>query len=396
MNVIKKYWTSVYRYVLLLVPGFCMCAGIYFSTLKLLGFYPNLSWTQILMFDCSQLVYLGIGLFFIFQNKKNDSYIPEHLRYVKSYTTIILFIQYNVILYLFPSSHLWECTFLFFAILTFLFDSKLITLNTIFYFLCLVLAHLFRPYAYLPLADAEVGEIIAYRVMIYWLTSICIIIIVYSVEHFLIQAQESTEENVILLDKQLKYYQDMELLDTELRKFRHDVKNHFICMESLLNNGNMDDLHQYFEDLQHSFSSFNDKKYFSGNEIVDAILNHDLAHSCAKEINVTVYGNLPPIETVSAIDMCTIFSNLLSNAITSANKCVDTPTPQITIRFSGGKKFFSIVISNSILPQTSLQTKGKNHGFGVRKIRSVLEKYNGKYEINIEEHLFTMTIYLPI
>jgi len=396
MNVIKKYWTSVYRYVLLLVPGFCMCAGIYFSTLKSLGFYPNLSWLHILLFDCSQFVYLGIALFFIWKNWKDDSYIPMHLRYVKVYTVTILFIQYNVLLYLFPSSHLWECTFLFFAILTFLFDSKLMVLNTILYFISLLIAHFLRPGAFLPLADRDVGEIIAYRIMIYWLTAICIIVIVYSVERFLIRAQESTEENVILLEKQLEYYQDMELLDTELRKFRHDVKNHFICMESLLDKGNMDDLSKYFEDYKKAFS-FSEKKYYSGNEIVDAILNHDVPHYCAKEVKLTAYGTLPKIETVSDIDMCTLFSNLLSNAITAANQCIgNNLESQIDIHFSGGKKYFSIIVSNSMPAQSNNEKKGKNHGFGVRNIRDVLEKYNGTCEINIEEHTFAMTIYLPI
>lgn len=395
MNVIKKYWTSVYKYVLLLVPGFCMCAGIYFSSLKLQGFYPDLVWTKILMFDCSQIVYLGIALFFIWKNRRDSAYIPMHLKYVKGYTVIILFIQYNVILYLFPSPHLWECTFLFFTIITFLFDSKLIMLNTICYFISLVIAHVLLPEAFLPLADKNVGEIVAYRIMIYWLTAICIIIIVYSVEHFLIQAQESTEENVILMKKQLEYYQDMELLDTELRKFRHDVTNHFICMESLLNNGKINDLHRYFDEYKDSFS-FSEKKYFSGNEIVDAILNHDVPHYCAKEVKVTVYGTLPKIDTVSAIDMCTLFSNLLSNAITAANQCIDKSDARIEILFSGGKKYFSIVMSNSVFSENSIQAKGKNHGFGVRKIRSVLEKYDGTCEMDIEEDTFIMRTYLPI
>lgn len=200
---------------------------------------------------------------------------------------------------------------MFFAIITFLFDSKLIILNTICYFFSLVLAHLLWPGEYLPLADKNVGEVIAYRIMIYWLTAICIIIIVYFVEHFLIQAQESTEENVILMGKQLEY--------------------------------------------------------FTGNEIIDAILNHDVPHYCAKEVKLVVYGTLPKIDTVSAIDMCTLFSNILSNAIKAANQCIGIQDSTINIQFSGGKKYFSIIVSNSILSQNSIETKGKNHGFGVRK-----------------------------
>uniref|UniRef100_UPI00405604C1 sensor histidine kinase n=1 Tax=Acetatifactor sp. TaxID=1872090 RepID=UPI00405604C1 len=197
------------------------------------------------------------------------------------------------------------------------------------------------------------------------------------------------------MEKQLKYYKDMELMDTELRKFRHDVKNHFICMESLLNTGNIEQLQEYFDEFRQSFS-FSERKYNSGNEIIDAILNHDLIHHCKKEINVTVYGTVPKLDSISALDLCTLFSNLLSNAVTAANQCCDMPNPQINIHFSGGKKYFSIVISNTIPVESKVKKNDRNHGFGIRKIKSVLKKYGGTYEINTSQQLFTFTIFLPI
>lgn len=397
MNIIKKYWDSVYIYVLLLVPGFCMCAGIFWTVCKLLGQYPTLSWTKIILFDGSQLVYFAVALFFIFQGKKNSSYITEHLSYVKGFIVFTLFVQYNFILYLFASAHVWECTFLFFAIIVFLFDSKLMFINIMSYFLSLLAAHLLRPEKFLPLDRTNLKEIILFRLTIFILTAFCIMIIVYFVERFLMQIKESDEENVLLLEKQLKYYKEMELMDKELRKFRHDIKNHFICMETLFHSGKTEELQQYFEDLQQSFS-FDKKTVFSGNDIIDAILHYDLPRLCREETNVKVYGSLPDIQTVSAMDLCTVFSNLLSNAIASANQCAGISEPQLIIRFSGGKKFFSVTISNSILPQrpAGRKQKDRNHGFGIRKIKNVLDKYDGTYDLNREEQVLTVTIYLPV
>ena len=65
MNIIKKYWDSVYIYILLLIPGLCICAGTYWTICKLFGMYSNLSWTQIIPFDLSHLLYLSIGIYFI-------------------------------------------------------------------------------------------------------------------------------------------------------------------------------------------------------------------------------------------------------------------------------------------------------------------------------------------
>ncbi len=396
MNIIRKYWDSVYIYVLLLMPGFCACAGTYWTICKFLGWYPHLGWAQIITFDFSQVVYFSVAIYFITQNKKDHSYIPEHLMYVKGFIVTALFIQYNFIMYLFPSSHVLECTFLFFTIIAFLFDSKLTFFNIVAYFIAILIAHVLRPEEFLPMYESNLTEVIAYRIMIYWLTSGCILVIVYFVERFLMQAQNSSEENVRLMEKQLKYYKDMELMDVELRKFRHDIKNHFICMEYLYRNEKKEELDQYFQGLQDSFS-FQEKLYATGNVVIDAILNHDLHSQCEDRVKSTVYGSLPKIETVTAMDLCTVFSNMLSNSVASANK-VETAEPQIIIRFIGGERFFSIIISNSItdMEKEKNKKKDRNHGHGLYNIRNVVDKYKGNFEQQIEGDMITTTVYLPI
>ncbi|MBQ7782317.1 MAG: sensor histidine kinase [Lachnospiraceae bacterium] len=398
MNIIKKYWESAYIYVLLLIPGMCMCAGTYWTVCKYMGLYPELKWIQILVFDCTQLIYLSVALFLIYKNKKDTSYISGHLNWVKGFITISLFVQYNFILYLFPSQYVWECTFIFLVCMALFFDSKLMLLNVILYFLSLLAAHLFRPAAFLALEDGRVIESIFWRIVLLVLTTICIMIVVYVVECFLIQAREREEENVHLLEKQLKYYREMELMDTEVRKFRHDIKNHFIGMEALLNAGNTEELKAYFEDLQASFS-YPEKMFFTGNEVISAILHYDLHYYCKDEVEVNVYGDLPEIVTVSAMDLCTVFSNLLSNAITSANRCTDSLKPKIMIWFSAGNTFFSITIANSILQEAEegqKKSKDRNHGYGIKRINEVLEKYGGRWEKSVEQKTMTIKIYLPI
>lgn len=403
MNIIKKYWDSVYIYVLLIIPCYCACAGIFETICKAAGMYADLSWFKIAAFDVSQLIYLGIAVYFIYRNHKDSSYIPEHLFYVKGFIMVSLFIQYNSILILFPSNHIWACTFAFFAAFIFLFDSKIMLANILIYFASLVIVHVTRPDKYLPLDSPNLMEAIAFRLVIFWMVAICTLFIVYFVEKFLMQAHENREENIHLLEKQLQYYKNVELLDTELRKFRHDIRNHFICMESLFNSGKKEELQEYFESLQQDFS-FQETIYFSGNDVVDAILNYDIPHNCRPEVEVTVYGRLPELQTVSAMDLCTLFSNLLSNSISSANRCTDMKQPQIMIHFQTGKKYFTIAISNSIAEKEDAQyvtgrkkkQENKNHGFGLNKIKEVLEKYDGRFEQNIEHRLLTITVYLPI
>ncbi len=399
MNVIKKYWESAYIYILLIIPGLCICAGTYWTVCKLLGMYSDLLWEQIIPFDFSHLIYLSVGIYFIYRNKKEPTYISEHLSFIKTFIVIILFIQYNAILYLFPSYYVWECTFIFLSVIAFFFDSKLLAFNILSYAFFLLIAHMIYPENFLPVNDSTLTEVIAYRILIYVIISMCIMLIELFAERFLGQATKSNEENRLLLEKQLKYYQDMELMDTELRKFRHDIKNHFICMEWLFNSGKTDELQKYFRDLEQSFS-FGQHLSLSGNDIVDAILHHDLPHDCNDKIKVTTQGSLPALHTVSAMDLCTLFSNMLSNAIASAEQCErEAATPKINIHFSGGKNYFSIEMSNSIPKQNFTiknRIKDRNHGHGTQKIKDVLEKYDGRHELQLKEDMITLTIYLPI
>ncbi len=406
MNIVKKYWSSVYIYILLIVPCLCMCAGAFWTVFKSKGHYRELSWFQILAFDFSQIIYLGISLFCIYRNKKDSTFIHRNLVYIKWFITIILLIQYNFIMYLFPSTYVWECTFLFFAIVVFLFDTKYTIVNIAAYQLSILIAHIRNPHLFLPIYAGNLMEIITYRIVILELTSMCIVIIVYFAEHFVMQAKKQDEENINLIEKQLEYYKDIELLDTDIRKFRHDIDNHFICMEYLLNNGKTKELQTYFKDLQQSTSE-QKKLYLSGNEIVDAILNYDLPRYCDERVNIKLKGSLCHIESVSSMDLCTLFSNLLSNAIKSVNKCFLTDitkgnlTPEINIKFSYGQIFFSIEISNTYcndIPENAKAKtrKNKNHGYGLNKIHEVLDKYDGKIEHITVNHIITIKVYMPI
>lgn len=402
MNIMKKYWDSVYVYILLLIPGLCIFAGAFWTIYKALGYYSNLAWLKIGLFDLSQIIYLGIALYFIFRNRKDSDYILNHLIYVKAFILIIVFIQYNNILFLFPSTYVWECTFLFFVSTIFFFDSKMTFINIISYLISLFVFHIFIPEKFLPLEEPNLREIIAFRIANLILVAFCVFLIVCFVERFLIQAQENREENIYLLEKQLEHYRNAELLDTELRKFRHDIRNHFICLEHLFNSGKEEELHGYFRDLQQSFA-FQEKAYFSGNEIIDAILNYDLSYHCLEEVKITVYGILPEIISISSMDLCTLFSNMLSNSITSANKCVGMMDSELLIHFQSGSRFFSIAVSNSIdyndgdrIEMEKKNRKDKNHGFGLHKIKEVLEKYDGRFEQYIEGQILTIKVYLPI
>ena len=402
MNVIKKYWNQVYQYILLLTPLACMCAGIIYTIRKFAGWHPDTSWFFVVLFDASQIIYLFISLYFINYKKKVLYYSPKDIFKIKTFLTIALFIQYNFIVHCFPSADTWSCTFIFMGFIAFLFDFKLTLIHICGYTIFLVIGHSLYLEKLMPDFLGTKEEIIPLRIIIYFLASLSIVLITYFVEKFLIEQQEEETENRILIEKQLEYYQNCDMMDKELRKFRHDIKGHFLGMGYLLENKNYDELECYFKDLTTSFS-FQEKLYFSGNLIIDSILNHDLHNLCKDHVQKNVSGFLTDIETVSSIDLCTLFSNLLSNAIKAVNQCPEEEMPQLSIHFDYGSEFFSILIVNSISRDThTLQEKKKtfaknrNHGYGLNKIKEICEKYDGIFDQTNEDNKVHTTVYLPL
>lgn len=397
MNVLRKYWNMVYIYVLVLIPALCTSAATYWTTARLAGEYSDVEWYKIITFDGSQIIYILLAAYGIHKNRKDSQFLISRLKILKIIVSCVCFMQYIFIISLFQTVYVWECTFLFLIAIAYFFDTKYMIINSIIYTIILWGAHIVNLEKFVPLKSENVEELLAFRIVCYTLTVFCLIVGVYFVEKFLMRTWESEQENTALLEKQVKYYKDLELLDYELRKFKHDVKNHFISMESLLKNGKKDELEKYFETLHSKFITTG-VMHISGNEVVDAVMNYELSHNCNKNVKIKTYGRLPYIKSVSSIDLCTIFSNLLSNAIRAVNKCDIDNEAVLEIEFSGGNKFFRIEITNTFEDEIEYVKKNKdrNHGHGLPAIRSILKKYNGDYEIEILEEKISIKVYLPI
>lgn len=399
MKIMKMYWDTVYFWLLIFAPCACICAGIHFTYFRFQGIYSHTSWFCVILFDSSQLLYLLISIYFLLKRRKENTVSSSFLLKVKWYITISLLIQYNFLMHAFITDYIWACTFLFLVLIVFLFDAKMLFFNIAAYTFSLTLAHLLHKEKHLPAHQEHYIDDICFRIVVLVLYSIFLVAVTYFVEKFMHRAQMENDENQFLMEKQLEYYQNLDIMDKELRKFHHDIHNHFVCLQKLVENDNQLELQQYFQDLMDTYSE-NDSLYFSGNLIVDSILNYNLTHLCKDNVETVVYGTLPQIDTLSSMDLCTVFSNMLSNAIKGANAST-MDNPELIIHFQHGDKYFSITISNSTAltadnGHTSFSKKDRNHGYGIHKIEEVTEKYQGIFEQTQKDGLFTMQIFLPI
>lgn len=131
LSAIDEYINRVYTMVLLLVPGACECAGLLYTFSKIMGWIPSVSWTALIIFDITCLLYLGIGIFFIKTGKKDGLVKPASLTAGKLFLAIIMLIQFNFIVYMIPATDFWGFAFFFVILTAFFLDWKIVALTAV-------------------------------------------------------------------------------------------------------------------------------------------------------------------------------------------------------------------------------------------------------------------------
>ena len=141
----------------------------------------------------------------------------------------------------------------------------------------------------------------------------------------------------------------------------------------------------------------------TGNEALDTILMEKSLYCNLHGIEWTCVADGKLLEGIDVVDLFTMLGNALDNAVEGVEKCPGDQLKSIAVRIWQKDLFTVIDVKNTCseevrfsngLPITS---KGDtaNHGFGVRSIRSIAEKYGGTVNIKAENNLFTLTILFP-
>lgn len=139
--------------------------------------------------------------------------------------------------------------------------------------------------------------------------------------------------------------------------------------------------------------------HYTGIEAIDFILTQKLNDAQAQGIHVTANAEFPKDCAIDPVDLCTILTNLLDNAIRAAAACPDGTLSLSIRRF---RQTILIRVTNSAMapPRTAgrrfLTTKrdAAHHGWGLASVTSAAEKYDGTLETSYEDGQFSASVLL--
>lgn len=200
------------------------------------------------------------------------------------------------------------------------------------------------------------------------------------------------------LEKQEEHIKDVIEADKRLRSFRHDINAHLSALESCIEEKDYDELQNYIDRMKEETQNRTSKTY-TGYAAVDTIVAEWQKKAGDSNISWEWKGKLQDNLKIELFDLCVLFSNLLSNAVEAAEKVENREERTIKIVVGSFQRRTTVVVYNSCLYET-MPIKGirtskndkENHGFGLKNIRRIVDKYNGEISISCEKHIFKVDI----
>ena len=237
------------------------------------------------------------------------------------------------------------------------------------------------------------------------LGTVCNIVIL---ENYLNVKKIENEKKLQISEMSLQYdYYMRQSKDMEnIRRLSHDIKNH---LEALKEDVEPDQKIEYINGIERKLNKYQ-SYYKSGNTFIDNLLHTKRLEAIEKGIEFKAFVDFTEFKQVRNEDLCVIISNTIDNALRECRLMKEeNPTVECLVQLKAKKVkgFLSILCENSLREsqvcylrdnttmETSKEDK-KNHGFGVKNIKSVVKDYGGEVSFNVLDDMFSVSVIIPI
>ena len=187
-----------------------------------------------------------------------------------------------------------------------------------------------------------------------------------------------------------------------MRAWRHDYHNHMQSIKAMLEMGKKEELSEYLDNLEKDLDSI-DIAIRTGNVGLDAILSSKVSIARKNNIEVNCTAKVPADLKISDVHLCAIVGNLMDNAIEACEKISAGTAPKFIRVYIGlFKSQLYISVTNSTCEKYRkrlselVTSKLGEHGFGLRRLDKLAEKYDGYVNRKNEPGVFATEVMLPL
>lgn len=250
---------------------------------------------------------------------------------------------------------------------------------------------------FLIIGDQKTGrDVFFYNIV----SVICMLFLILGFASFMIYRQAESLKQQHQLQEVCLESEYMKIKNEYQRKAKeiHDIKHHLQAIRAYLLLGSIDKSKDYLENLIGDLVlSQNQIHTWTGNPLVDSLLSGK--KMSANKLGIRLDINATQISSrLSDKDMSVLLGNLIDNAIEAASKVVEDR--KIVIQILGKANMLFIHVKNS-MTQSPVIKDGKflssksdksNHGWGMKSIEAIVEKYGGQMDFSYDNKVFEINI----
>ena len=203
------------------------------------------------------------------------------------------------------------------------------------------------------------------------------------------ETRERLSEAEKQMQAQLEYYDSLTEKFAEIREYRHDINNIVAVAESLLNEDiSRSDGEAMLSEIKERAAKTNAVPMFCANPIINTVIWQKQQE--AGQLGIEFSAEIDGTESFpfDKIDICSLFANLLDNAIREASD-----SEKGFVRLCAGRKSGVVfvtaensserVIKQGAKPKTT-KKDGSFHGSGLDIIEKITAKYGGSFTLSAE------------
>ena len=209
--------------------------------------------------------------------------------------------------------------------------------------------------------------------------------------HHLEQKRLETEQMLRISDVSCRAYRNQIQMMSEsqqkLRFLRHDLKRHISRICEMVSSGNSADIPSYLGEMENAVCVSNLYAQ-TGNREIDSLINYELGLAAELGTEIACRIDLPDELNVAPFDITVILGNLLDNALEALRR---TEHRRLTLSITCCRGVIKVDIRNSCNAHALKVPDGREHGLGMRSIRSALRKYHGSLHAFPAEHEYHTT-----
>lgn len=197
--------------------------------------------------------------------------------------------------------------------------------------------------------------------------------------------------------KNVKHTEEkMKALYDSTYSLNHDLEKHFIYLKTMVQEGNSNKVISYIDDILENKLLKMQKIMFTDNDVFNAIINTRLEICRVKNIYPSINVDNNAIAEIKSDDITILFGNIFDNAIEAVEKA-NKKIIILNVQIQG--EYVSIYMENSFDGKLNneLKTRKRNkyeHGFGLKNVKNIIEKYDGLMQCFTNKELFCCDILL--